>query len=153
MSIRAFPLSGLTKDTEYTYTAYTDSACTSTKKLDDVTFTTLSVVPTLSVSYVSPTTAKLTMSKGWTGLWMYSADGYRSGSCFLGGEDGDDNIAYLTGLTPGATYHLQGLRLRLRLRQLVHRRDWRGRHLQHAVAIDGMRRPVRCGRSHQEREY
>ena len=97
-------LSGLTKDTEYTYTAYTDSACTSTKKLDDVTFTTLSVVPTLSVSYVSPTTAKLTMSEGWTGLWMYSADGYRSGSCFFGGEDGDDNIAYLTGLTPGATY-------------------------------------------------
>ena len=101
---QAISLSGLTKDTEYTYTAYTDSACTSTKKLDDVTFTTLSVVPTLTVSYVSPTTALLTMSEGWTGSWQYSADAFESGRCYDGGVYEDSNIAYLPGLTPGATY-------------------------------------------------
>ena len=98
-----FSLSGLTKDTEYTYTAYTDSACSSANKLDDVTFETLAVVPTLTVSYVSPTTALLTMSEDWTGSWDYSADAFESGRCYTGDVHGN-NIAYLTGLTPGATY-------------------------------------------------
>ena len=97
-------LSGLTKDTKYTYTAYTDSACSSANKLDDVTFTTLSVAPTLTVSYVSPTTAMLTMSEGWTGVWQLSADAFESGHCHYGGVYEDGNIMYLTGLTPGATY-------------------------------------------------
>ena len=101
--INTVNLGGLTKDTEYTYTAYTNSACTAGNELDDngVTFTTLATAPTLTVSYVSPTTAKLTIS-GYTGIWYYSSDSWYSGRCGYA----PSNVAsvYLTDLTPGVTY-------------------------------------------------
>ena len=97
-------LTGLTHDTRYIYTAYSDSACTT--QLSFVVFYTnvTGATPALTVSYVSPTMAQLTISGNGNNLWYFSADGYKSGGCNWGGEKGDQNIAYLTGLTPGETY-------------------------------------------------
>ncbi len=99
--INTLNLGGLTISTAYTYTAYTDSNCTDGNELDDdgVTFTTLATAPTLTVSYISPTTAKLTIS-GYTGIWLFTADSWYQGRCSFT----QSNVAYLTDLTPGATY-------------------------------------------------
>ena len=96
-------VSGLTKATEYTYTAYTDSACTVGNELDDdgVTFTTLEKTPTLTVSYVSPTTAQLDI-EGYTGAWWYKSESGDSGSICQYVPSG--SVAYPTHLTPGVTY-------------------------------------------------
>ena len=94
----------LTKGTEYTYTAYTASTCLNANKVDDVTFTTPSAAPTLTVSYVSPTTAQLSISEGLTSSWHVSADAFESGRCYREIDAEDRNIIYLYGLTPGATY-------------------------------------------------
>ena len=103
-----YSATGLATSTRYSYTAYTDSNCssTSTNFLSSVAFRTLSVVPTLTVSYVTPTTAKVSISDGSTRAWFFSSDDYRSGGCFSTGDrfDDDPNARYLRGLTPGATY-------------------------------------------------
>ena len=99
-------LAGLTAGTLYVYRAYSDSACATTR-LAFVQFYTkvTGATPEMTVSYVGPTTAKLTISGHREGgSWLFSADGYESGHCLPGGEAGDRSIEYLAGLTPGKTY-------------------------------------------------
>ena len=62
-------LTSLTVNTTYTYTAYSDSACTTANKLA-AAFTTL---VGLTVSNIAETTATLTIA-GHTSEWYYDAD-------------------------------------------------------------------------------
>ena len=89
---------GLTKNTDYTFTAYSDSTC-STALTPSVTKTTLN--PELTTSGVTATTATLTLS-GWVvtmdGQWRYKHVG---GTC----SDAQSALtANVTGLTH-ATYY------------------------------------------------
>ncbi len=97
-------LTGLTAGTSYVYRAYSDSSCAT--QVGRVGFYTMETGATheLTVSHVSPTTVQLTVSGTGGNPWYFSADDYESGRCISGREDYDNYIAYLTGLTPGATY-------------------------------------------------
>ncbi len=94
-------LSGLSVNTRYTYTAYSDNTC-STKIAATEAFTTLK--PALAASNVTATTATLTLS-GWVpasdGDWYYQADKAPHTTC---SSAQSATTADLTGLTKGTTY-------------------------------------------------
>ena len=80
-------LANLTPDTDYTYKAYFDSGCTVeiTNFNSDADFTTSDPIPTLTVSGVTATSVKLTLTKhefgtGDTG-WYYKHTTPASGPC------------------------------------------------------------------------
>ena len=90
-------LSSLTPGTSYTYSAYSDSACTSANLLDTVTFKTTAQV---SASAITNTTAKLTIT-GHTGNWYVKKTSPGSGSCssVITGTETD-----LSSLNAGTSY-------------------------------------------------
>ena len=90
-------LDSLTPNTTYTYTAYSDSGC-STAISAGSAFTTLP--PALAASNVGGTTATLTIA-GWTGNWYYQADKGTHTSC---SSVQSTATANLTGLTVSTTY-------------------------------------------------
>ena len=90
-------LTGLSSNTTYTYTAYSDSAC-ATQVAAASPFTT---APWLYVSDVDDTTATLFLS-GHTGNWYYKANAAPHTACQ--GPVPAATIQVLTGLTAGAAY-------------------------------------------------
>ncbi len=90
----------LTPGTEYTYTAYSNDTCT-TQLSNSVTFTT--ATPTLAVRHLNDTTATLTLRNHNTGNgdWHYKANAGPHNSC---ADAGSAHSAFLTGLSPGASY-------------------------------------------------
>ena len=100
-------LTGLTQNTSYTFTAYSDNACTTGNLLATATaFTTTN--PALTSSNVATTTATLTLS-GWTagtgtgkdGNWYYKATTGPHTTC---SAEQTETTVNLTGLTPGTAY-------------------------------------------------
>ena len=93
-------LSGLTASTSYTYAAYSDSGCTSAKKVTaDLTFSTPGS-PTLGASNPTATTATLTVGNH-TSAWYYKADNAPHTSCSSAVSGATANV---TGLSTGTTY-------------------------------------------------
>ena len=93
-------LSNLTASTSYTYAAYSDSGCTSAKKVTaDLAFSTLGS-PTLGASNVTATTAVLTVGNH-NSNWHYQADTGPHTSC---SSAVSGTTANLTGLSTGTTY-------------------------------------------------
>ncbi len=91
-------LSGLTVNSNYTWTVYSASGCASANKIADVDFTTSAV--SLAASAVTETTATLTLT-GTTAAWWYQGD--QSGaSCTA--VAANTTTASLTGLTGGTNY-------------------------------------------------
>ena len=90
-------LTGLTMDTSYTYTAHSDSTCTSANEIARLTFKTAD--PALTASNVGSTTATLTIS-GWApstdGDWYYK-HGNTGATCSTSAVTTDSvNLADLT---------------------------------------------------------
>ncbi len=93
-------LTGLTAGTSYTYSAYSDSTCTTGNLLATAAaFTTLT---TLTVSNVGTTTARITIA-GHTGQWWYKADSGPHTTC-QGPVAAGTSYKDLTGLTAGSFY-------------------------------------------------
>ena len=90
-------LTGLTVSTSYTYSAYSDSGC-STLLATAAEFTT----PTLTVSNIGSTMATLTI-KGYTGAWHYKATTGPHTTCQAEVAAGT-STASLTGLTANTSY-------------------------------------------------
>ena len=89
-------LSSLTRNTTYTYTAYSDSECTAV-----VAVATFSTLPsTLSAGSVGPTTATLTIGQH-TGNWHLKQTAPSEETCTAGEAD---HSHALTSLTAGTTY-------------------------------------------------
>ena len=93
-------LTGLTKDTQYTYTAYSDNNCTTVIDAAPA-FTTVSA-KRLTASSVTTTTATLTLT-GHTGAWRYKYTTPSGGTCSSEIASGT-TTASLTSLDPGTTY-------------------------------------------------
>ncbi len=113
---------GLTKNTSYTFKAYSASGCANANLLAETTFTTKN--PALASSNVTGTTAKLTLSNWATtngqlgssnsrdGYWyyQYTVPTSPAGVCTAGPTSPDDSSAYLvssaelSGLSPGTAY-------------------------------------------------
>ncbi len=91
-------LTSLTPGDTYTYTAYSDSSCSSS--FADVTFTTLE----LTASKITDTTATLTLT-GNTSSWYYKADKSPDNSCSSSSLSGSTTTKDLTGLSSGTTYN------------------------------------------------
>ncbi len=92
-------ISGLMVNTQYTYSAYSDSSCTNAKKLATASaFTTLA--PTLSSSDVRATGVTLTIGD-YSGNWYYKANIAPHTSC---SSVQTGSAATLSGLTPGRGY-------------------------------------------------
>ena len=92
-------LTGLTAGTSYTYSAYSDSSCTTGNLLATASsFTT----PSLTASSVTGTTATLTIG-GHSGQWWYDANTGPDSSC-QGPVAANDPNDDLTGLTAGTVY-------------------------------------------------
>ena len=99
-SVTSVSLTGLTAGTSYTYSAYSDSTCTSGNLLAAApSFTTLS---TLTASNVGTTTARITIA-GHTGQWWYLADTGPHTTC-QGPVAAGTAYTDLTGLTAGSFY-------------------------------------------------
>ena len=79
----ALALTGLQQNTDYSYAAYRDSACT--QVVADVTFTTLR---TLTASNITDTTATLTLSGSGTGKWYAKYTSPSGGTCSSGEDYG-----------------------------------------------------------------
>ena len=112
----------MTKNTSYTFKAYSASGCASANELAETTFTTKN--PALTSSSVTGTTAKLTLSNWATtnsqlggsnnrdGYWYYkyTVPTSPAGVCTAGPTSPDDSSAYLissaelSGLSPGTAY-------------------------------------------------
>ena len=88
-------IDGLNPATSYTYTAYSNSACTTASKIGSATFSTLS----LAVAGITATSATLEYSGG--GSWYYKADKSPHTSC---SATVSGTTETLTGLTRGETY-------------------------------------------------
>ena len=113
---------GMTKNTSYTFKAYSASGCASANELAATTFTTKN--PALTSSNVTGRTAKLTLSNWATtngqlgssnsrdGYWYYkyTVPSSPAGACTAGPTSPDDSSAYLissaelSGLSPGTAY-------------------------------------------------
>ena len=92
-------LTGLTASTSYTYSAYSDSGCTSANLLATASaFTTLT--PSLTTSSVTATTATLTIASHGGGNWYYKHT--NTGATCDGPVSG--TTKNLTGLTAGTSY-------------------------------------------------
>ena len=92
-------LTGLTASTSYTYSAYSDSGCTSANLLATAAqFTTLT--PSLTASSVTGTTATLTIASHGGGDWYYKHT--NTGATCDGPVSGTSKN--LTGLTAGTSY-------------------------------------------------
>ena len=92
-------LTGLTAGTSYTFSAYSDSSCTTGNLLATAAqFTT----PDLTVSNVGTTTARITVA-GHTAQWWYKADTGPDSTC-QGPVAAGTAYKDLTGLTAGAFY-------------------------------------------------
>ena len=90
-------LSSLTRNTTYTYTAYSDSECTAV-----VAVATFSTLPsTLSAGSVGPTTATLTIGQHTGNWYLKKTAPSPEGSCTAGEAD---HSHALTSLTAGTTY-------------------------------------------------
>ena len=89
-------LAGLSAGTTYTYTAYSDSTCTS--EVADETFTTSA---SLTASSITKTTATLTLAGHTGNWWLKKTAPTPAGTCTAG--EADFSHA-LTSLTTGATY-------------------------------------------------
>ena len=94
-------VTGLTSDTEYTVSAYSDSTCT-TVIATSASFETLESVtgPTVTAGNIEVASATLTRS-GFTGNWYYQADAEPHTDC-SDAETGD--TINLTGLNSATTY-------------------------------------------------
>ena len=98
-------VSGLTKNTEYTFTAYSNSGCTT--KIASRRQST--PTPALTTDNLLPTSATLTLS-GWVagtgdgkdGPWYYQANQAPHNNCSTTPQT--TNSVDLSGLTPGVTY-------------------------------------------------
>ena len=88
-------IDGLTSGTTYTYTAYSNSACSAV--LASHTFTTLAE-PTLTATGVGATTATLAISN-WTQPWWHKEVYPGYGNCLSGGA--------VSGLEPGQQYRFK----------------------------------------------
>ena len=113
---------GLTKNTSYTFKAYSASGCANANELAETTFTTKN--PALTSSNVTSRTAKLTLSNWATtngqlgssnnrdGYWYYkyTVPTSPAGTCTAGPTSPDDSSAFLissaelSGLSPGTAY-------------------------------------------------
>ena len=92
-------LTGLTAGTSYTFSAYSDSTCTTGNLLATASqFTT----PSLTASNVGTTTARITVA-GHTGQWWYMADTGPHTTC-QGPVASGTSYKDLTGLTAGSFY-------------------------------------------------
>ena len=94
-------LSGLTKGTPYTITAYSKSGCAAEDLVTSAFFTTTAT--TLTVSNFGATTATLTIA-GHTGNWHYKANAAPDNTCKGPVSTTSKN---LTGLTSGTSYIYQ----------------------------------------------
>ena len=95
-------LSGLTKGTPYTYTAYSESGCANADFITSAYFTTTAVE--LTVSNIAATTATLNLD-GHSTDWYYKANAAPDNTCK--GPVTNSSAAStkdLTGLTSGSTY-------------------------------------------------
>ena len=95
---RTVTLSGLTPATAYTYTAYSDSGCTTTVAAAQA-FTTLN--PILKVGSVGRTSAALALAY-YSGNWHYKADAGPDNTCQ--GPVSGGTMESLTGLTADTAY-------------------------------------------------
>ena len=91
-------VTGLTEHTQYTYTAYSDSACTAANEIAAATFSPDD--DELAVSAITETTATLTLANH-TGNWYYKANTGPHVTC-LGPNS--TTTAALTGLTAGTSH-------------------------------------------------
>ncbi len=100
-SASSVTLTGLNSNTSYTYSAYSDSTCTTGNLLATASeFTTL-LPPTLTASAVTGTTATLTIGNH-TAAWWYDANTGPDTTCqSVSAGTSSDN---LTGLTAGTVY-------------------------------------------------
>ena len=96
----AVNLTGLAKSTEYVYTAYSDSGCSTGNEIASETFTTLT--PTLAATGDGGTGGTLTLGN-WTAAWRYKADTGPDNSCSDEVSAGT-TTASLSGLTAGTSY-------------------------------------------------